>query len=439
MDEPVNGLEHFRVTILGMKDSPRAELVRALEMAGARCSDGPGTSDAVVVGLSRPEEAVPLSGPLAHLPVVAVLPFQPSLMSAVLRMGALEVVPANEGPHRVVEALRRVAREARREVAPALPSACEESSELFTAIARTRLPVLLLGETGTGKSHLARELHARLTPDKAFLEVNTSSLGPQLFCSEVFGHERGAFTGAHAAKPGLALLARDGTLFLDEIGELSLESQAQLLSFLDTGRFRPVGGVRENASNTRLVAATNRDLLAMTRAGTFREDLYYRLASLVVRLPSLRQQREKLPDLARRLLEEAAARHRLPPPTLLPPAVQLLCAQAWPGNIRQLRFTLERVAVLFPGEAISSRRLLPLLPEEQPVSLPVSSEVRPLAEMEREMIRRAMQATGGNRTRAAALLGITPRGLYNKLRRGCEDEPAACPPPGAPRLRAVTG
>jgi DNA-binding NtrC family response regulator len=296
------------------------------------------------------------------------------------------------------------------------------------AIARTRLPVMLLGETGSGKSRLGRMIHEQLTPRAPFVEVNAGTLPGNLLVSELFGHERGAFTGAVGSKLGLVAAAHGGTLFLDEIGELPDDAQAQLLSFLDTGTYRPLGAVRAARSDARVFTATNRDLEAAVAAGRFREDLYYRLASIAVSLPPLRDQRERLPVLIADLLAQAAARAETPAPVIASDALGALIDYRWPGNVRQLRFVIERLVAVWPGQRISADAVRAVLGHTKPiapVAAPASSDVYSLAEMERALVARAMRDARGNRTRAAALLGITPRGLYNKLRR-LGGETAAC-------------
>jgi transcriptional regulator with PAS, ATPase and Fis domain len=285
------------------------------------------------------------------------------------------------------------------------------------AIARTRLPVLFMGETGTGKSRLARLVHQALTPAAPFVEVNAASLSGALLCSELFGHERGAFTGAHAGKPGLVAAAHGGVLFLDEIGELSPDAQAQLLTFLDVGQYRPVGGVREQFSDARIFAATNRDLAAAVERGRFREDLYYRLASIVVTLPSLRDRPERIDELCARLVEDCARRTGAPPPVLGDDVRRLLRSFDWHGNVRQLRFVIERLVAAHAGRAPSEAEVREIVQSSTLRSVGSPPEIKSLAEMERELVKQALVRTGGNRTRAAELLGITPRGLYNKLRR----------------------
>jgi two-component system response regulator HydG len=307
---------------------------------------------------------------------------------------------------------------------PRVPAEAEVDQVLrahWPALARTRMPVLVVGETGTGKTRLARGLHAALTPESPFVELNAASLSASLFCSELFGHERGAFTGAHSGKQGLVALAHGGTLFLDEIGELPMESQGHLLTFLDTGRYRPVGGLREQVASVRVVCATNRSLEASVQEGRFRSDLYYRLAHIVLALPPLRTRPERAILLLTRLMEDAAQAQSVQVPTLNADAIELVTRYAWPGNVRQLRAIAELLVAVHPAGVVRAEQLEALV---QPVVITPRAaaesariEVRPLAEVERELVQLAMERAGGNRTKAARMLGITPRGLYNKLRR----------------------
>jgi DNA-binding NtrC family response regulator len=418
------------VGLTGGDADERQAWSRALVDAGARVveagadPDGPvGPADlAIVVG----------GGPVDGTPSVVVCDqLDPTRVSTMLRAGALDILVRPVTAAQVVEACRLAA--ARLPARPARrrrrPTGIDVEGAIGAALARTRLPVLITGETGTGKSRMAKKLHDTLTPGAPFVEVNAAGLAPSLLTSELFGHERGAFTGAHTAKPGLAGLAHGGTLFLDEIGELAPDAQAQLLSFLDRGTFRPVGGVREIRSDARIVCATNRDLLAQVTEGRFREDLYYRLASIVVPLPPLRDAADRIPDLVLDLARAAAEKAGLRAPAFADAALIELAACAWPGNVRQLRFVVERLVALYDGELITADAVAPLLGAcgrgraPAAASVPVvdldtsTRRVRSLAEVERDMVQRAMAQTGGNRTRAAELLGITPRGLYNKLRR----------------------
>jgi two-component system response regulator AtoC len=276
--------------------------------------------------------------------------------------------------------------------------------------------VLLLGETGVGKSWMARRIH-QSSPrrDKPFFEINCAGLGPQLVESELFGHERGAFTGAVSQKRGLVETAEGGTLFLDEIGELSVAVQAQLLTFLDTHRFRRVGGTRLLEADVRLVAATNVDLKQAAEDGRFRRDLYYRLSVVPIRIPALRERREEVEALAREVLVDLGRRSGNHRPAITREAVRALEGYAWPGNIRELRNALERALILARGEPIDVRHLPAELALPSPPATNTGGEARSLEDMERKAILAALEETGGNRTRAAAKLGISRSTMKRKL------------------------
>ncbi len=427
----------LRLLVVGARLDEQPEWTRALIAAGARVQipgeasagePAPGAADwrevdLVVAASPAAVDAVVCAPDRPGMIVVCdVLPARD--VSRLLRAGAVDVLVRPVAGAELIEACghaaQRLGSRPLRRARP--PSRLPVAGATGAALARTRLPVLITGETGTGKSRMARMLHETLTPGAPFVEINAAGLGASLLTSELFGHERGAFTGAHAAKPGLVALAHGGTLFLDEIGELAADAQAQLLSFLDTGTFRPVGGVRETRSDARVVCATNRDLAAMVQAGAFRDDLYYRLASIVVPLPPVRAHPERIPGLVRDLAAQVAASARLVPPTFEPEALAALSAHDWPGNVRQLRFVVEHLVALADDERVSADLVAAVLPAAVPPGASGSTSpcapVRPLAEVERDLVAQAMRETGGNRTRAAELLGITPRGLYNKLRRG---------------------
>jgi PAS domain S-box-containing protein len=275
--------------------------------------------------------------------------------------------------------------------------------------------VLILGETGVGKSWLARRIH-QVSPrsTKPFLEINCASLGPELVESELFGHERGAFTSAAESKRGLVEAADGGTLFLDEIGELPLPAQAHLLSFLDTQRFRRVGGTRPLSADVRILAATNLDLTKAIGEGRFRKDLYYRLSVVPIRIPPLRERRQDVPTLARDMLKDLAARRAIRDPILLTqPVVHAFQRYDWPGNIRELRNVLERVLILNGGGPVRIEHLpfeMRRSNHEQP-----APEIGTLEEMEQTYIKRVLDAAGGNRTKAAEILGISRSTLRRKL------------------------
>jgi PAS domain S-box-containing protein len=272
--------------------------------------------------------------------------------------------------------------------------------------------VLLLGETGVGKGWLARRIHAQSPRSgNPFFEVNCASLSAQLVESELFGHERGAFTGATSQKRGLVEVCEGGTLFLDEIGELPLPVQAQLLTFLDTREFRRVGGTRTLHADVRILAATNVDLKKAADRGAFRRDLYYRLSVVPIEVPPLRERREEIPQLARSLADDlskrASAGRR---PALNRRVVGALAKYDWPGNVRELRNALERAMILARGGAID----LEHLPPELRGAVPGGSSER-LDDVERNHILRVLEAAQGNRTRAAEILGIGRSTLKRKL------------------------
>jgi two-component system response regulator FlrC len=282
-------------------------------------------------------------------------------------------------------------------------------------VAPTDASVLLLGESGVGKEVAAGWIHAQSRRRAGpFVAVNCASLSESLLESELFGHEKGAFTGAAARKRGRLELADGGTFFLDEIGELRPELQARLLRVLQERRFERVGGTQSVEIDVRWIAATNRDLGARIASGAFREDLYHRLAVFPVRLPPLGERRGDLGPLADALLAKIAARMGRPGLTLAAEARAGLVAAPWPGNARELANVLERAAIMTDGTVIGVEHVL-LDPTTTPAA-PVSG-ARTLDELEREAIVTALAAASGNRRQAAERLGIGLRTLYEKLKR----------------------
>ncbi len=278
-------------------------------------------------------------------------------------------------------------------------------------LAGTGRPILLRGETGTGKGVLARWLHERGSrSDEAFVDLNCAGLSRELLDSELFGHERGAFTGAFSRKTGLLEVADHGTLFLDEIGEMDPVIQPKLLKAVEEGRFRRLGDVRDLSADFALIAATNRDLRAMIHAGSFREDLYFRISTLTVTLPPLRERTGDIPLIAGKILDGFAADRGRDALTITPAASRALERYPWPGNIRELKNVLERAFLLCDAPTIGIDDLRFEVSSHQPPA-------RTLEEAERMHILRALEAAGGSVDAAATQLGIPRSTLYFKIKR----------------------
>ncbi len=280
-------------------------------------------------------------------------------------------------------------------------------------IAPSDANVLIQGESGTGKGLIARIIHEQSARRSGpFLVINCSAFQDQLLESELFGHEKGSFTGATVAKQGLFEVADGGTLLLDEVGEMSPAMQAKLLQILDSGELRRVGGTRVHRVDVRVIAATNKDLTQEVRSARFREDLYYRLNVVSLTIPSLRERKEDIPLLIEHFLEQLRTAHTRK--TFSPEALRLLVNYAWPGNVRELANTVERLLILTQGEVIG--------PEDLPDNIRDPGSRAPggassLAEMERLHIKRVLVETGGKKMQAARLLGIDLKTLNQKIRR----------------------
>jgi len=287
---------------------------------------------------------------------------------------------------------------------------------LIRKVAPTDSPVLIQGESGTGKELVANTLWRNSRRSASpFIPLNCATFSESLIESELFGHEKGAFTDATATKHGLVEVADKGTLFLDEIGELPLALQPKLLRFLDAGEYRRVGGTRPLSVDVRVIAATNRDLRGMIAAGLFREDLSYRLNVITITIPPLRERREDIPDLARHFLGKYNRKMSKSVSHFAAAALEALAAYDWPGNVRELENVVER-AVILCDDAIIGRGDL-AVPAANAVAVGGKAPNGSLEEIERDHILRVLKTTAGNQSRASQLLGIDRKTLYLKLRK----------------------
>jgi DNA-binding NtrC family response regulator len=313
------------------------------------------------------------------------------------------------------------------------PRICE-IRRLIEKLGRSRVPVLLLGESGTGKEVVARAIHAA-NPSGEFVAIDCGTLAGPLLESELFGHTKGAFTGAAEAKKGLVEVADGGTAFFDEIGDLPLDMQVKLLRLLQEGEFRPVGSLKQHKVTIRVIAATHHDLARDVARAAFRQDLYYRLNIAIVRLPPLRDRKEDIPELADRFLRRIGPHHRL-----TPEALEAMMNYDWPGNVRELQNSIERMVALntgpwlhvadLPSALQNDRAAEPALASALASAVAAGLETAPLplrhapprqpglflATVERETILKALAATQGDRAKAAQMLGIGRTTLYRKLK-----------------------
>src|SRR3954467_2108244 len=344
-------------------------------------------------------------------------PFDYSLLSLTLEQVARMVATRRE-----LIALRRGdANEQER--LPGLSPAVQNLNQLLGQIARAPSPVLIEGDSGTGKGVFARLIHNRSPRARApFVDLNCAGLSKELLESELFGHERGAFTNAMNTKQGLFEIAADGTLFLDVIGEMDVTVQARLLKAIEDKRFRRVGGIRDLIANFRLVAATNRDLAAEVAAGRFRADLYYRLNVVRVRMPPLRERIEDIPLLVDVILRPLSKELGRPAPAVSPRALKKLQSYPWPGNVRELRNVLERAMLTMTGKEIVNDDLLL---ESDTKSLAKTSggmpsadwEIRALDDVVADYVTASVTAAGGNVRKAARQLQISPSTLYARMKK----------------------
>ena len=312
-------------------------------------------------------------------------------------------------------------------------AAMRDAMDKLAKAAASSATVLLSGESGTGKEVAAHELH-RLSPRRTapFVAVHCGALPENLLESELFGHERGAFTGAIQKKPGRFSLANGGTIFLDEIGDVPLSMQVKLLRVLQEREVQPLGAQKPEKIDVRVIAATHRDLSSMVAAGTFREDLYFRLNVIPLRMPSLRERPSDIPALAASFVATHAARNARPNVHIEPAALELIARASWPGNVRELQNFVERLVVFAEGDTIDvpfvesqlalrpdaelasgSQRTSSSPPSAPTEAVPTLGGAR--AGAERDAVKSALERASGNRTQAARLLGVSRRTLYNKL------------------------
>ena len=296
--------------------------------------------------------------------------------------------------------------------------------QLIARVAETDSTVLILGETGTGKELVARAIHARsLRASAPLITVNCAAIPSELLESELFGHERGAFTGAIRRKRGSFELAHHGSLFLDEVGALSPPLQAKLLRALQEGEVRPVGSEEGVRLDVRIIAATNRDLAEATRQGAFRDDLFYRLNVVPIHVPPLRERKEDIPPLAEHFIAQYRRKLQTPVRGIAPAALDLLVSYDWPGNVRELEHTIERAIILAEGELLdweSFAHLVPAPTRATRTRRPVTdardfTDLPSLEKVERDYIMEVLQATRWNRKRASEILGISTVTLWRKV------------------------
>jgi two-component system, NtrC family, response regulator PilR len=365
---------------------------------------------------------------------VAVITAHGNVESAVkaLKLGAFDFVskPLDLADLRklVAQAIRLAGRNIETDtgviVAPRLlgrSAAMEELRELVSRVARSQAPVHIAGESGTGKELVAQLIHESGARREApFMPVNCGAIPGELMESEFFGHKRGSFTGAVADKPGLVQTAEGGTLFLDEVADLPLHMQVKLLRLIQEKTVRPVGESREVPVDVRILSATHRDLAALVAEGRFREDLYYRVNVIEIKVPPLRARLEDVPDLARSILARLARRSRLQVPELTPEAMRVLVSYHYPGNVRELENILERALTLCTGDRINEAdvavRTGPA-PAVATVDVGDGALDAQVEHIERDAILKALEQTRYNKTAAAKVLGITFRALRYRIKK----------------------
>ncbi len=424
------------------------EVATAADLRGAVARAGQGPLDLVITDLRLGRDSgldvlrqVKAASPATEVVVVTAFATTENAIQA-MKLGAhdyltkpfkvdeLLLVVGKALEHRALVAENRVlrhragGRDAAGEEILGDDPAIAEVRALVERVARGRTTVLVTGESGTGKEVAARAIHDGGRRSQPFVAINCGAIPEGLIESELFGHERGSFTGASEAKPGLFEVAGAGTLFLDEVGELPPPVQVKLLRALQERKLRRVGGSADLPFEARVIAATNRDLEAEVKAGRFREDLFYRLDVIRIRMPPLRERRGDLPRFLDHFLARFSVEAGRPRPRVSPEAAALLAAWGWPGNLRELANVVERAVTLCPGDEIGPGLLPPALRGAPPAAAAAAlAEVPPegldlqahLDALERRALEQALARTGGVRTEAARLLGLTFRSLRYRL------------------------
>jgi DNA-binding NtrC family response regulator len=416
---PARALELFaqhkpRLVVLDLMLPPSGQAKEGAALLEAFLAQQPGTQVVVVSGSSETQLALSLVKRGAY--DFLTKPVDPDVLAAVLARAQARLTLEDR-----VNELETATLAAPMDGLLGHSPAFIAAKELAGRAALADVPMLLTGASGTGKELFARFIHRSSRRSKQhFVAVNCGALSPSLLESTLFGHKRGAFTGAVADAPGLFVQASGGTLFLDEIGDLELGLQVKLLRVLEAGEVMPVGSVKSVAVDVRVVSATHRDLLLMTKEGRFREDLFWRLRGIEVELPKLTDRLTDLELLANYFLH--AARALVPgsrEAQLAPSALRVLEAHDWPGNLRELRHEMQRALILSGGRAqIEAEDLSPSLRRRPntPAGPPVTLEQK-IEELERRELAQALEATGGNKSQAASRLGLSRQGFLNKLER----------------------
>jgi DNA-binding NtrC family response regulator len=427
-----------RESLASVLESPQYELATALDGASAIAVASGFSPEVVLLDLCLPDveglQLIPRLREVDELAGIVVLTAtnEISVVVEAMHLGADNFLVKPVGLATLEDVLARTLRKCRQQrrlralvartagaSAPKMVGssrAMQDVTGLIAQVADTEATVLLEGESGTGKGMAAEEIH-RLSnrSNGPFLDMNCAALSPALLESELFGHERGAFTDASRSKPGLLEIASGGTVFLDEIGEMPLEVQSKLLKVLEDRRFRRVGGLNDLYTNVRLVTATNRNLKEMVRSGAIRQDLYYRLNVFAIRIPPLRERTDDIIELAHHFLGHLNRSLGTEVTGFEPAVIDILNGYGWPGNARELRNVVERALILARDGMVGAHHL-PADIRQSDRGGRVTVDLKPLSDVEREHIERVLAATGGNIKRTSELLAVSRTTLYNKIR-----------------------